>query len=1505
MARVSSEAAQRRGARALSSRGGVGATTTTMAHLPAPHFQSISAEQKTMCDGAHARLRTYRRMLRGGELANDLRGRFWDVVVLTAANARQAAVYDAQLDRLHARGQLPGDRATYLVVADPPGARVGSGGATLHVMLKLQASTDDAWTRGRILLLHAGGYSERSPAHGTLGKAFGQLPMDAADVGVPATILEAQLVNFVDLVTQLPPGVFVSSADVALQFGDTPALSDETREKASWGILALGHVGDLKTGEQHGVFACDRESLRAFAAEATAAEEEKEKEKDAAADAAPAAVPPPVAPVVPVVTERAASVKAATFAKAAAARAAAAAAEGVAIEEPRGPRKVAALECVRCLQKPSSSTMHASGAVMPSPSSMGFRGGGGPEWVLTDSAFHIGYRACDALVRCAASNPGVFAGVEVCAYGDFMQCLGTDPDDSYRARIDHVASIASGVTGTVAAAAAADGGGVQATRLRAAREALAKTLKGAPLLVVPVLPSRFVHVGTLPELLHHSVADGDVLAALPAAHQGVSLGTWDVAMMNGIGGGGGGGGGGGRKVSRLSVGADGVWGAGKGAGPSACELASFVSRGARIGPKSLVAHCDVGALATIGAGCLLHDVDVPRGAVVPNGCFLHAVPLRAAAATGAGIEVAPGTFGDDGAGASCWTCIVLDVHDEVKKPGKSTLCGVPVVDAASRLGLDPGPGASVWTEDEPRTTTTARVFPVCASAMEATEAALRVWGTIKGGGASEGTAPDVATLRVSIGEALRTLADHAAAAGRRDRLRARVVGAAIRQMLTRDTPVERWIERAPPLRAVRAEMDGSDVDAAVRRALALTRSAVDPNRASAAAAAATAAAGNDGGERLDRQTVLDASRVALALAAGDDVDPAAKAAAEGAAARFLRAAVCAPFASSGVLFGRGGVDASAARELPPPPTTTAISSGRAAHGVRVEYPARLNLAGGWTDTPPYSLERNGAVLHVAVLTAAAAAPAAAPAAAAAPAETAAGSEEPTADVNADADATATDAAKIDADADGGVVGRPIRVVAARLPGKPGIVRFTTEPGLGDGSEGPSSEEIRTVDALLEHDDPTLPFALHRACVALALVPHDAAAGRIDDATTTTTTTTTRRKKPKLASVIDGFLGASGFGLEIRTRVDLPRGSGLGTSSILALAVMHALHELSTGCEWKPNGREDDEDDESDAFLASVFAATTATTTSTTAAAAETRPRWAGRSVLVSPPSGSSPGETSIESYVEASDEPDESDAFLMSVLGGAGRPVVEWPASRVAFNAVLAVEAMMTTGGGWQDQVGGAMEGARLSTSTPGAARGIDALDSLPQYESRVASTPAACAAFVSRRVVVVFTGAVRLAKAVTSSVVDGWRRRAVDVEACLKACVAIAGEMASSLDALGALPSSSFVGAGSEAANAGIEKLADALERHKKIQEKLWPAITSAPVKALYDAIAPLCLGSHICGAGNGGHVIAFLRPGASAAAAAAAAAACAEAPNARVVRVEMLLGGGGGGGVGGAGGK
>jgi fucokinase len=79
---------------------------------------------------------------------------------------------------------------------------------------------------------------------------------------------------------------------------------------------------------------------------------------------------------------------------------------------------------------------------------------------------------------------------------------------------------------------------------------------------------------------------------------------------------------------------------------------------------------------------------------------MHCVPLGQAAAVGAGLFPPSGAVGGGGGGgtggggsssppaaggASCWVCIVLDTRDEVKKPGCSTLCRVPVVEAAVGL----------------------------------------------------------------------------------------------------------------------------------------------------------------------------------------------------------------------------------------------------------------------------------------------------------------------------------------------------------------------------------------------------------------------------------------------------------------------------------------------------------------------------------------------------------------------------------------------------------------------------------------------------------------------------------------------------------------------------------------------------------------------------------------------------------------------------------------------------
>ncbi|MBR2838134.1 MAG: hypothetical protein IKE55_05110, partial [Kiritimatiellae bacterium] len=67
----------------------------------------------------------------------------FDLVVVTAANAAQAAGYRAQL-----RG-----RRSFLVVPDPGGRRVGSLGATVNALRILRRR---GLAKGRVLVCHSG-----------------------------------------------------------------------------------------------------------------------------------------------------------------------------------------------------------------------------------------------------------------------------------------------------------------------------------------------------------------------------------------------------------------------------------------------------------------------------------------------------------------------------------------------------------------------------------------------------------------------------------------------------------------------------------------------------------------------------------------------------------------------------------------------------------------------------------------------------------------------------------------------------------------------------------------------------------------------------------------------------------------------------------------------------------------------------------------------------------------------------------------------------------------------------------------------------------------------------------------------------------------------------------------------------------------------------------------------------------------------------------------------------
>ena len=94
----------------------------------------------------------------------------WDYLVVTASNDAQAAAYDGQLRLRRELGLLAGI-GDVLVVADPGGRRVGSGGSTICCLAEVlnrelaPAGGDPAdpggWLellgRLRILIVHGGG----------------------------------------------------------------------------------------------------------------------------------------------------------------------------------------------------------------------------------------------------------------------------------------------------------------------------------------------------------------------------------------------------------------------------------------------------------------------------------------------------------------------------------------------------------------------------------------------------------------------------------------------------------------------------------------------------------------------------------------------------------------------------------------------------------------------------------------------------------------------------------------------------------------------------------------------------------------------------------------------------------------------------------------------------------------------------------------------------------------------------------------------------------------------------------------------------------------------------------------------------------------------------------------------------------------------------------------------------------------------------------------------------
>lgn len=177
----------------------------------------------------------------------------WDHVILTASNEAQAEAYREQIAYRLEHGLLP-EKTAYAVLPDPEGKRVGSGGATFHVLRYIAEQTGEeaasCFLNKRILVIHSGGDSKRVPQYSACGKLFSPVPRELPD-GRASTIFDEFIIGMSGIPSRIKEGMLVLSGDVLLLFN--PLQIDFQFQ----GAAAISIKEPVETGKEHGVFLND------------------------------------------------------------------------------------------------------------------------------------------------------------------------------------------------------------------------------------------------------------------------------------------------------------------------------------------------------------------------------------------------------------------------------------------------------------------------------------------------------------------------------------------------------------------------------------------------------------------------------------------------------------------------------------------------------------------------------------------------------------------------------------------------------------------------------------------------------------------------------------------------------------------------------------------------------------------------------------------------------------------------------------------------------------------------------------------------------------------------------------------------------------------------------------------------------------------------------------------------------------------------------------------------
>jgi len=167
-------------------------------------------------------------------------------------------------------------------------------------------------------------------------------------------------------------------------------------------------------------------------------------------------------------------------------------------------------------------------------------------------------------------------------------------------------------------------------------------------------------------------------------------------------------------------------------------------------------------------------------------------------------------------------------------------------------------------------------------------------------------------------------------------------------------------------------------------------------------------------------------------------------------------------------------------------------------------------------------------------------------------------------------------------------------------------------------------------------------------------------------------------------------------------------------------------------------------------------------------------------------------------------------------------------------HAVLVVEQLLTTGGGWQDQVGGLNPGINLGESPPNYLVSI--------YTSHLNGSEGFLKS-LERRLLLLYTGKPRLAKNLLQNVIRNWYSQDKDIVEAFTSNYKLAEKCWQMVT------------------DENVDEVGKCLSEYWTIKKILAPGSEPQLVKDVMETLEPFVVGGSLAGAGGGGFLAAVLK--------------------------------------------